>query len=100
MGRTLLSDAFEVDFDFDVGLTATLILSRRPYTRSPSQKQLQRRRTRVSAPRLRLPVAGQTRIEVKIQGFAKTQLGKIPMRGIQQEIAFSRDHGTRHLQYR
>jgi len=47
-----------------------------------------------------LAVAGQTRIEVKIQGFAEAQLGKILMRRIQQEIAFSRNQGTRHLQHR
>ena len=50
-------------------------------------------------PRL-LAVAGQSRIEVKIQGFAEAQLGEIRVRRVQQEIAFSRDQGTRHLEYR
>ena len=41
----------------------------------------------------------QTRIETKSQRLAEAQSGEIVMFGIQQEIVFSRDQGTRDLEH-
>jgi len=104
-GPTLLKLAFILICD--LGRTAALILESSAIHREVQVKNNvkgsgQECPTHTSRDKMppALSVAGQSRIELKRQGFAEAQLGKILMRRIQQEIAFSRNHGTRHLQHR